>query len=161
MNGFIRATHENGVCRNLPEWKNNLFDYDYIHFLGDKPMTLYAICKAVETYNKMSSVNMYYNYPDKLMGNDKPLAFDNAALTSLFRDCLTYIQELEKENIELKRENLVKTYALGYVNNPIDYAIKTLEDVSNLIGQDKQVLFSILALREYQQDLDNANFQNR
>jgi hypothetical protein len=112
-------------------------------------------------HNKKSSVNLYYNYPDKLMGNDKPLAFDNAALTSLFRDCLTYIRELEKENIELKRKNLVKTYALGYVNNPIDYAIKTLEDVSNLIGQDKQVLFSILALREYQQDLDNANFQNR
>lgn len=52
MNGFIRATHENGVYRNLPEWKNILFDYDYVHFLDDKPMTLYEIMKAVGKYNQ-------------------------------------------------------------------------------------------------------------
>jgi hypothetical protein len=58
MNGFIRATHENGVYRNLPEWKNELIDYDYLQFLHQKhPKTLYEIVKAVITYNEDHSTN--------------------------------------------------------------------------------------------------------
>ena len=64
MNGFIRATHENGVYRNLPEWDYISYENEgYVHFLGDKPMTLYEICKAVETYNNQNYDSGFSIYP--------------------------------------------------------------------------------------------------
>lgn len=44
------------------------------------------------------------------------------------------------------------TYALGYVNDPIQYAINTMENVTKIIGQDKQITFAIMALRELQSE---------
>lgn len=41
-------------------------------------------------------------------------------------------------------------YAAGMVSDPIEYAIDTLKRVNNMIGQDKQVTFALMALEEMQ-----------
>lgn len=41
-------------------------------------------------------------------------------------------------------------YAAGMATDPIAYAIKTLEWVSDLVGQEKRVEFALMALKEFQ-----------
>lgn len=45
-----------------------------------------------------------------------------------------------------------RSYAMGYVSDPIWYAISTLERIEKLIGQDKMIELSIMALKEYKDE---------
>ena len=42
-------------------------------------------------------------------------------------------------------------YALGFVSDPIQYAIETLKQVEEMIGQDKRVEFAVMALEDFRQ----------
>lgn len=53
MNGFIRSTHdENGKYRDLPEWKNELINGEYLHVLSKEPMSLDDILFNIKKYNE-------------------------------------------------------------------------------------------------------------
>lgn len=45
-----------------------------------------------------------------------------------------------------------RLYAMGYVSDPIWYAITTLERVERIMGQDMMVELAIMALKEYKDE---------